>query len=276
VRTGPVHARCAALAAGLAIVPSILPGQRRAEGGPLAARVARARTPVVRLEFPSRADACGYGETIGLREPGGRGGSPTVTWGDTPSVRGDFRSVCEHGPVRLSIRRGPGGEVVALRARVGGTWEPAGDDVTDLGPVAAADAADYLLHLAATESGAVSERAVLPAALAEGVTVWPVLLAIARDRSRPDDTRAAARFWIFDAAAARFTGGLTPRPEDERSERSEAVFALSRLEHGAGVPALVEVARTHADPWVRRDALFWLTQEDDPRGLDLLEELLRR
>jgi hypothetical protein len=276
VTTRPLRASGLAYAASLLLIPSTVVGQGAAGGEPLAARIARARTPVVRFEFPSRRDACGYGESIGLREPGGGDGSATVVWGELSSVRGGFRDVCEHGPVRVSIRRGRGGEVAALRARVGGVWERSEDDVTDLGLVPAADAADYLLHLAATAPGSVSEQAVLPAALGDGLTVWPSLLAIARDRSRDEDTRGVARFWVFEAAAERITNGVPRNSGERRSERSEAVFALSRLEDGEGVPALVEVARTHADPWVRRDALFWLTQEDDPRGLDLLEELLRR
>jgi hypothetical protein len=276
VSARPVGRRRASLAAALAIagglLPSIAPGQEPA----LAERIARARTPVVRFSFASRPDACGDGETIGLRGPGEDEGSATVVWGRLSSVRGDFRTVCQPGPVRVALERGRGGEIVALRARVGGAWEAAGGDVTDLGDVPAGNAADYLLRLAATSSGRVSERAVLPAALGEGVTVWPALLSLARDGSRSEETRESARFWIFEAAAARITRGAAPRSERRRSERSEAVFALSRLEDGEGVPALVEVARTHADPWLRRDALFWLSQEEDPRGLAVLEEVLRR
>jgi hypothetical protein len=36
------------------------------------------------------------------------------------------------------------------------------------------------------------------------------------------------------------------------------------------------VARTNADPEIRRKAIFWLGQSDDPRVLALFEELLTR
>jgi hypothetical protein len=36
------------------------------------------------------------------------------------------------------------------------------------------------------------------------------------------------------------------------------------------------VARTHRDARVRRQALFWLGQSGDARGLDVMEEILNR
>jgi hypothetical protein len=41
------------------------------------------------------------------------------------------------------------------------------------------------------------------------------------------------------------------------------------------VPALIRVARTNKDPELRKTALFWLGQSEDPRALDLFEEILR-
>jgi HEAT repeat protein len=54
------------------------------------------------------------------------------------------------------------------------------------------------------------------------------------------------------------------------------VFALSQLPRDQGVPKLLEIARTHQDPRVRKKAIFWLGQSDDPRALALFEELLTR
>ena len=56
--------------------------------------------------------------------------------------------------------------------------------------------------------------------------------------------------------------------------REHAVFALSQLRHDEGVPILIRVARTNRDPSIRRKALFWLGQSDDPRALGLFEEIL--
>jgi HEAT repeat protein len=54
------------------------------------------------------------------------------------------------------------------------------------------------------------------------------------------------------------------------------VFALSQRPQSEGVPILIRLARTDRDPEIRRDALFWLGQSNDPRALDLFEELLVR
>jgi len=40
------------------------------------------------------------------------------------------------------------------------------------------------------------------------------------------------------------------------------------------VPALMEVARTNRDPRLRKSAIFWLGQTDDPRALAYFEEVL--
>lgn len=66
------------------------------------------------------------------------------------------------------------------------------------------------------------------------------------------------------------------------SERDEdgmrgLVFALSQLPDGQGVDALLALARQRdAAPRLRREALFWLAQADDPRALAVLVEVLSR
>jgi HEAT repeat protein len=62
----------------------------------------------------------------------------------------------------------------------------------------------------------------------------------------------------------------------DREVKEQAVFALSQQPHAEGVPALIRIARTHRDREVRRKALFWLGQSDDPRALALFEELLTK
>jgi HEAT repeat protein len=58
--------------------------------------------------------------------------------------------------------------------------------------------------------------------------------------------------------------------------RSQAVFALSQRPQAEGIPALIQVARTHRDVQIRKQALFWLGQSKDPRALALFEEILTR
>jgi hypothetical protein len=53
------------------------------------------------------------------------------------------------------------------------------------------------------------------------------------------------------------------------------VFALSQRSGNEGVPAVIRIARTNPDPELRKSALFWLDQSEDPRALALFEEILR-
>jgi len=52
------------------------------------------------------------------------------------------------------------------------------------------------------------------------------------------------------------------------------VFALSQLPKDEGVPKLIEVARSHRDAAVRKQAMFWLGQSRDPRALAFFEQVL--
>jgi HEAT repeat protein len=41
-----------------------------------------------------------------------------------------------------------------------------------------------------------------------------------------------------------------------------------------GVPLLIKYAKTHKDPRVRKQAIFWLGESRDPRALDFLEQVV--
>jgi len=53
------------------------------------------------------------------------------------------------------------------------------------------------------------------------------------------------------------------------------VFALQQLPSGEGVPILIQVARANRNPAVRKQAMFWLGQSNDPRALAFFEEVLK-
>ena len=44
----------------------------------------------------------------------------------------------------------------------------------------------------------------------------------------------------------------------------------------AGVPLLMQLARTHRSVEVREQAMFWLGQSRDPRAVNFFEEVLLR
>jgi hypothetical protein len=244
--------------------------------GNLADRVAAAPDGDVRFSFATRDGVCGNGRNvISFDCDDGTCGRHRISSGTY--YDDEAGCPCEPGPARVALRK-TGGRITRVRTYVGGAWRPAVDTrVTDLGPVPAALAARYLLDLAAGAAGDAGHDAVFPTVLTDSVTVWPDLLRLARASAVPRETRRAAVFWLGQAAGEAATRGLTELVDDASVElevKESAVFALSQLRREDGVPALIRIARTHASPSVRKKALFWLGQSDDPRALALFEEIL--
>jgi hypothetical protein len=227
------------------------------------------------MSFAIRPGVCGSGNSIW--HDGGRG---RTTWGDNWSSSRDveWESECTSGPGRLVIDRRDG-EVGDVRFYVGGRWRAAGSDVVDLGTVSARDAADYLISLAESEKGSMGSKAIFPVTLVDSANVWPALIRIARKGDLPRNTRTQSVFWLGQAAGDAATRDLRDIVIDntvDREVREQAVFALSQRPRDEGVPALIAIARTNKDPDIRKKALFWLGQSNDPRAIDLFEELLTK
>jgi hypothetical protein len=182
---------------------------------------------------------------------------------------------CEQQPARVALNVEQG-TITDVRVYVGGRWR-AEKRATDLGNVRPQDAAAYFISLA--EQGRdISGDVILPATIADSVTIWPALLRVARKSAVPEETRRKAIFWLGQAAGSAAAGALDSIAEDssgDRDIRKQAVFALSQHSGDAGVSALLRIARSNPDPELRKTALFWLGQSEDPRALDLFEEILR-
>jgi len=234
----------------------------RLEGQTVAQRVAAAPDGTVRLSFAARRGVCGNG-----------GHNITIVDHDE---HGEWESDCMPGPVRVSLRV-KGGRVSDAHAYVGGRWRPAQGPTIDLGTVSAPQAASDLLTLAERADGD-ADGLVTAATLADSAVVWPGLLRLARREGVALETRRQAVFWLGQAAGDAATRGLDSITADEGGDlevRKQAVFALSQRPADEGVPALIRVARTNPNGEIRKSALFWLGQSEDPRALALFEDLLR-
>ena len=245
---------------------------------PLERRIAGAPDGIVRVSFAARPGICGDGRgSVSMDCDDGGCGHYTVSVDrrDRDEVEYD----CDPGPVRVSLRVASG-RVTSVRTYVGGRWRATtADGVTDLGTVGAREAAAYFLAFAARDSGSSAEHAIFPALLADSVTVWPDLIRIAKNDRISRRTRRQAVFWLGQAAGEAATKGLTDLVDDratDRDVREQAVFALSQRPHDEGVPALIRIVRENPDPELRKKAIFWLGQSDDPRALALFEELLTK
>lgn len=245
--------------------------EMRAQGA--AQRLAAVRAGTIRFTMTLRPGVCGAGQNV-WRTRDARSRAMMDRRG-TRDV--DFDIECDAGPGRVVIEKDDG-EVRDLRFYVGGRWMSSGT-ATDLGQLSAREAAALLLGIARSNDTKAARSALFPLTLVDSVEVWSDLMQLARDDSRSRDVRRQSVFWLGQLAEAPATAGLDELAGEDaldRDVREQAVFALSQRPRDEGVPALVRVVRTSRDPALRRKALFWLGQSDDPRALALFEELLAR
>jgi hypothetical protein len=235
----------------------------------LAARIQAVGEGAVTFHFAARPGVCGDGEHF-------------IRTGRS-SYHGSFSSgrpmePCIFGPVQVRLTL-EDGAVNRVQVWVGPLR---GREARDIGVVSAPEAARYLMAIAARGSAGASAKAIFPAVLADSATVWPTLLTIARDTdTRTRATRRDAMFWLSRFASGAVAGYPNqPFHEDEEERPDEelkthAVFVLSQLPRGEGIPQLLEIARSNRSPRVRSQALFWLGQSGDPRAITLFESVLR-
>ena len=241
------------------MLAALLPGSLPAQS--LAHRVNAAGDGTVRLSFAARPGICADGANGITMLQASNEWEPSFS----PSL------------VRVALGLSAH-QVRSIRTYVGGRWLP-DTAVLDLGTVRPQEATSYFISLSnrGGDSSVVGD-ALLPAVLADSVIIWPSLIAIARNSRLSSETRSRAVFWLSQAAGAAAGQALDSIAADDRGEREvrkQAIFALSQRSENEGVPALIRIARTNKDPELRKTALFWLGQSEDPRALDLFEEILR-
>jgi hypothetical protein len=247
----------------------VAPFTATAQGSSIADRVRSAADGSVRFSFVARPDVCGSGNSVYV----GNSNSTNRSNGSNADVEWD--ADCGHGPVRVVLDV-HNHSVTGLRSYVGGRWRAA-NGVTDLGNVSPRAAADYLVALARSAPVSVGHKAIFPATLGDSVKIWPSLMQLARDVAVPSQTRRDAVFWLGQMAGDAVTANLAQLVAEDtvdRAVRESAVFALSQRPKDEGIPALIHVAKTNRDPDVRKKALFWLGQSNDPRALSLFETIL--
>lgn len=244
---------------GVLVAAALLPGTLSGQG--LEQRIGAFADGTVRLSFAARAGICGDGVNgISMRHSSD-----------------EWQPDCEGRVVRVALRLSDH-RVHSIRTYVGGRWI-ADPKARDLGMVSPREVAPYFIGLAERTGGTVvAGDPLLPAVLADSVTVWPSLVRVARNPGVSEEVRGRAVFWLGQAAGAAAGQALDSIASDEGGEREvrkHAVFALSQRSRDEGVPALIRIARSNTDPELRRTALFWLGQSEDPRAIDLFEEILR-
>jgi len=105
----------------------------------------------------------------------------------------------------------------------------------------------------------------------------PALLTLAR-QDASGKVRGDALFWLAQTAGRKVAPDITAAIDNDPDTdvKKRAVFALSQLPRDEGIPLLIKVARTHQNPAVRKQAMFWLGQSKDQRALDFFAEILAK
>ncbi|MEP6991812.1 MAG: HEAT repeat domain-containing protein, partial [bacterium] len=158
-----------------------------------------------------------------------------------------------------------------------------GTVVADLGTVDARAASEYFFALVPRlEPTGSHDRVLLPAVLADNPAAVASLLALVRENARTERIRREAVQWIGllgDSTVIPSLVRLATDGADRRDGGSErglsgaAVAALSHLDGHVGIPALMQLARS-GPMGTRRNAVFWLGQSGDPRGIRLLHTVI--
>ena len=230
----------------------------------LANRVGSAGDRAVQFSYKARPGVCGDGRTYISTAAGNFFGSYSSSNSEA----------CQAGPVRVVLDLADR-NVVALRTFVGNS-ESADASVANLGTVTPAEAAEYLLGVAARADGRVGRDAIFAALLGDSVEVSSRLLEIGRDQARPLETRRAALSGLargdsrqLDRVASALVQ-IATNENDVQQVRSQALSVLSRLDHGAGIQQLIQLASGNATSWMGRESMRVLSSSGDPRARQFL------
>jgi HEAT repeat protein len=102
------------------------------------------------------------------------------------------------------------------------------------------------------------------------------LIGVARDRAQPMETRKQALFWAGQGGAAIADLTSLYTAFDDREMKDQLIFVYSQREEPAAVDKLLEIARRDPDSDLRKKALFWLGQSDDPRAAKALQDIIEQ
>ena len=240
----------------------------------IASRVASsASSGAVQFTYAARAGVCGNG-----RSWYSIGGNSFYGNIDSDFARANAEP-CVGGPVRVVLDVADG-TVVGIHTFVGPTQSD--NTVTNLGNVSTSAAADYLISLAASSEGRVGPAALRAALLADSVDLTNRLLSIGRDNTRPLETRRSALSALASTSSTQIPKisdalmAIARNENETQSLRQRALVTLSRLGHGDGIPAIIQLATRELPGWVGRESLSVLAGSGDPRAREYLRAAIQR
>lgn len=126
------------------------------------------------------------------------------------------------------------------------------------------------------DSKKLQDQVLMAVAQQPGGGAW--LLERARDGRDPVSARKQAIFWAGQGSGdgSASVKELTALYDalDVRELKEQVIFVLSQRDDRAATDQLIAVARNDPDPALRKRALFWLGQKNDPRAAELIRDIV--
>ena len=139
-----------------------------------------------------------------------------------------------------------------------------------------AEASVAWLSTLATQSEAnrrISENALFAISQHAGAAASAAIVRFAQTGT--PQMRGRALSWLAQRAANEALPVIDAALKDPELEvKKQAVNALVRFPNQEGIPKLIEVARTHSNPEVRRQAMLRLGDSKDPRAVEFFAQIL--
>ena len=139
------------------------------------------------------------------------------------------------------------------------------------------DRVDYLKGIyGQLKSEALKDKVLFSISQVEDRASQQWLLSVAGDQAESIELRKKALFWAGQS------GGNSPEllalyeKMPNREMKEQLIFVYSQMDKKAAVDKLIQIARTEQDKELRKKAIFWLSQSDDPRVAEFLASLLEK
>lgn len=106
-------------------------------------------------------------------------------------------------------------------------------------------------------------------------TRW--MLGVVQNTKLPVETRKKALFWAGQRRSIDINTLVALYPKlDDQELKEHFIFVLSERREAAATDKLIEIAKSDKDLEMRKKALFWLAQKNDPRAKQLLLEIINQ
>jgi len=175
---------------------------------------------------------------------------------DAPQARALVRSVVDNARETDAVR---GSAIFALGQ--GGNETPE-------------DAAFLRAAFDRLESPRLKDRVLMTVSQGDDAAGAKWLIDRARDERQPVEVRRKAVFWAGQGHARVSDIVSLYRDVQEPRLKEHVIFVLSQRDEDSATDALMDIARNDADRTMRRKALFWLAQKNDPRVAKMIADIV--